>query len=87
MSKPLQQMSKSELNAYFAAYDEQPMHRRGGAITFLGNQAEYRARHPLLAAKRERKRRRTTAEVSLQLDEMAVRMQASDRRLRELGLL
>jgi hypothetical protein len=36
---------------------------------------------------RSRKRRRSTIELALQLDEMAVRMQAEDRRLRELGLL
>jgi hypothetical protein len=33
------------------------------------------------------RKRRTTAEVAMQLDELAVRARAQDRKLRELGLL
>jgi hypothetical protein len=92
MSK-LSNMSDAELQAFFDRYDEQPQRRGGGFVASIKPLGEFRSRLPALSKGpkpleyRSRKRRRRTAEVALQLDEMAVRMQAEDRRLRELGLL
>jgi hypothetical protein len=89
-NKPLNQMSESELNAHFAEMDERPMYRKGGAVNFMGTESEFRSRsHPLRydLPKPAKRRRFSTTQRLMQLDEMAVRAAAQDRELRELGLI
>jgi hypothetical protein len=91
-------MTDAELQAFAARYDEQPTRRRGGAVTFMGTKAEYRARYgkmpalskgpkPLEYRSKKKRRRFSTTQRLMQLDEMEVRAQAQDRKLRELGII
>jgi hypothetical protein len=89
----LSNMSELAFEAITRRIDEMPSRGRGGFIVGVKPLGEFRSRMPTLSKGpkpleyRSRKRRRSTAELAMQLDEMAVRMQAEDRKLRELGLL
>jgi hypothetical protein len=76
-------MTERDWQAYADAIDERPTYRRNtGRILSMETQAEFRSRqHP------QRRARKRLATILLELDEQAVRMQQSDRNLRELGLL
>jgi hypothetical protein len=74
-------MSEAEFRAWCDRIDETPQRRAGGRVIAMEDAAEYRARA------RGRPRRNRLADRLMQLDEQAVRMQQSDRNLRDLGLL
>jgi hypothetical protein len=92
MSKPLHAMSDAEVQAFFDRYDEQPARRGGGLVVSVTPlKGEFRSRLPVLskgpkALERRARRRRSvpTATLRLQLDELEVRMRASDREAAEL---
>jgi hypothetical protein len=74
-------MTEREFQAYCKRLDEQPTYRWGGAITFMGEVAEYRA--PRLLPRTGRAVDLTARR--LHLDELEVRMREVDRMLEELS--
>jgi hypothetical protein len=91
MSKPLHAMSDAEVQAFFDRYDEEPQRRGGGFVVGVKPlKGEFRSRLPNLSVGKKpleyRSRRRSvpTAMLRLKLDEMEVRMRASDREAAEL---